>query len=76
MASNNSSFVAHQFLHIDRQRAVLAHTEAPDFRPGSGVGWVELRGPVHFTIAIRIREVSDGCVVFVGMETPEDARDL
>ena len=46
-----------QFLHFDRKRAVLAHTQAPDFRPGSGVGRIELRGPVHLAIAIGVAEV-------------------
>jgi hypothetical protein len=46
-----------QFLHFDGQRAVLAHTEAPDFRPGGGVIWVKLCGPVHLAIAIGIGEV-------------------
>jgi hypothetical protein len=46
-----------QFLHFDRQCALLAHTQAPDFRPGGGVRWVELRGPVHLAIAIGIVDI-------------------
>ena len=46
-----------QFLHFDGQRPVLAHTQAPDFRPGGGVGRVQLRGPVHLTVAIGIVQV-------------------
>src|SRR5215831_6780881 len=47
----------HEFFHFDGQRALLAHTEAPDFGPGGGVGWIELRGPVHFRVAIGILHV-------------------
>ena len=44
----------HECFHFDRERAVLTHTQAPDLIARGGIGRIELRRPVHVTVAIGI----------------------